>query len=107
MFKIEGTKIAISRGDTKSFTVTFKNDVPPDGTIARVSMQKTISKDPNLWSKDIPVSGGAVTIDISSSDSNYPFGEYVWDLRLLYQDGNIYTPINPSPFIIKGVVGDV
>ena len=102
MLIVEGLKISISRGDTGTITVTFTGqDVPPDGTIAQVCMQQTQDSEEPLWEKNLTVSSGRVTIPLMKENSEYPRGKYVWVLRLLYANGDRYTPMEkPQEFVI-------
>lgn len=107
MLSVDGLKISISRGDTGSITVTFTGqDVPADGVIAKVTLQKTVDSDP-IWDKLLTVANGRITIQFYSEDTDYPRGDYVWCLRLLYGNGDVYTPMNrPQPFVILASGGD-
>lgn len=102
MLEVTGLKISINRGDTGSITVTFTGqDVPPNGTRAKVSLQKTLDSEDVLWSKILTIADGRVTIPILSEDTDYSRGNYLWVLRLLYENGDVYTPMEkPQPFVI-------
>ena len=102
MLKADGLKLSISRGDTGSITVTFTgDDIPPDGTIVRFCLQKTLDSEEILWEKDLTVLSGQTTIPFSSADTDYPRGLYCWCLRLIYANGDIYTPMDkPREFNI-------
>lgn len=101
MLIVDGLKISISRGDTGSITITFTGqDVPEDGTVAQVSLYKSPDTDA-LWVKELTVESGRVTIPFLTEDSDYARGQYYWCLRLLYANGDIYTPMEkPQEFII-------
>lgn len=111
MFNIKENKIEISRGDTGTMSITFGGDVPYDGTIALVTLQKTLGyttkSTQNVWQKRLQITDGSCLIRFSSDDTNHPAGKYLWDLRLLYSNGDIYTPIKPTEFNIIETVGDV
>lgn len=108
MLNVEGLKISISRGDTGSITVTFTGqDTPPDGTIAQVTLQKTIDSEDQIWEKRLTVSSGRVTIPFYTEDTNLTRGKYCWCLRLLYANGDVYTPMEePQVFIILAANGE-
>ena len=109
MLLTENLKIYMSRGDTGSITINFTgDDVPPDGTGVLFALQKTLDSDEILWEKRLTVTSGSVTIPLLSEDTDYPRGRYYWCLRLLYANGDIYTPIEkPQEFNILAVIGNV
>ena len=100
-------KILVSRGDTGSITVTFTgNDTPPDGTVAKVSLQKIIDSPEVLWEKLLTVNSGRTTIPFLTRDTDYPRGKYFWCLRLAYANGDVYTPMEkPQEFEILPASG--
>ena len=101
MIELDGLKIYANRGDTGSFTVTFTGqDVPPDGTIARIGLRKTLDSEDVLWVKDIEVSSGRVSVPLFQADTDLPRGKYYWVLRLGYANGDVYTPMQPAEFHI-------
>lgn len=107
MLELDELKISIHQGDTGTIGVTFTgNDIPEDGTIAKVSMQKTLDSEEPLWSKYLEIEDGSVTIPLFTEDSDYAYGTYFWCLRLLYADGDVYTPMKPQKFVILPAVGD-
>lgn len=94
MLEVDGLKISINRGDTGSLTVIFTGqDVPEDGTHAKVIMQKTEHSEEPLWEKLLTVGSGRVTIPFFPEDTDFPQGKYCWILRLLYENGDVYTPM--------------
>lgn len=107
MLSVDGLAISINRGDTGSITVTFAGqDAPPDGTIAKVCLQKTLDSEP-IWEKLLSVASSRVTIPFFSHDTDYARGKYCWCLRLLYANGDVYTPMEkPQEFNILPVAGD-
>lgn len=107
MLTVDGLKISVSRGDTGSITVTFTGeDTPPDGTIAKVALQKAVNSESPLWEKLLTIDSGRVTIPLFSNDTDYLSGLYCWCLRLLYENGDVYTPmVKPQDFRILPVAG--
>ena len=102
MLEVNGLKISISRGDTGSITVTFTGeDAPADGTIAQVELMRTMDSPDPLWVKQLEVVNSMVTIPFTAADSDYPRGMYCWILRLLYANGDRWTPMEkPQEFRI-------
>ena len=108
MLETDGLKISLNRGDTGTITITFTGqDVPEDGTKVKIALQKTLDSEEPLWEKILTVASGRVVVPFYSRDSEYSRGEYVWCLRLLYANGDVWTPMKkPQPFIILPVAGD-
>lgn len=107
MFDITGTKIEITKGDWGVFTITFTgDDAPVDGTAVRVSLKKNPSLEETIWEKDLYVLDDTVTVTLQTEDTNINPGGYYWDVRVFYNDGYVMTPIEPSQFIVKKVVGN-
>lgn len=108
MLEVNGLKISVSRGDTGSITVTFTGqDTPPDGTIALVVLQKTLDSEKQIWEKELAVASGHVTIPFYTEDTNLTRGMYCWCLRLLYVNGDVYTPMEkPQEFEILPANGE-
>ena len=107
MFAVDGKNVTISKGDTGTLTITLTRDVPADGTTALVTLRKNINMVDAVWEKRIPVENGVVIIPLTSEDTNIPWFDYWWDIRLLYENGDIYTLFEPALFKVCGVVGDV
>lgn len=108
MLNTDNLKISISRGDTGTITITFTGqDAPPDGTVALVTLQKTLDSEETIWEKRIQVENSRVTIMLLHDDTNHTRGKYLWCLRLLYANGDIYTPMEaPQTFEILAANGE-
>lgn len=103
----ENNKIAISRGDSAHIVIDLTGDVPYDGTEALFTVKKDL-KEKALFIKNLTVQNGTIEVDIVSQDTNKMIpGNYYWDLRIIYADDDVHSPVPPSPFIVMGVVGDV
>ena len=109
MFDVNGNTITVSRQDVGAFTVTFTgNDAPQDGTEVLVTLKEQPKKyAPTIWQKKLPVVDGKITVNINTEDSDLPPGEYFWDVRILYENDEPYTPMTPASYVVLGVVGDV
>lgn len=96
MFDIrDDLSIEVSKGDGGSFDVTFETDVPPNGTIALVSLKYSTDAVLPVWEKRYTIQNGQISVSISSKDTNFPPADYYWDICLLYEDGEPLTPISP------------
>lgn len=111
MISIEGTRIAITRGDCQPFTITFTGeDVPEDGTEVLFTVKKSSGYPDPVIEKRIPIHDGMIEVEIRNADTkNLSFGEYEWDIRIpdLFGENEPYTPIYPQPFVIAKVIGNV
>lgn len=107
MFIVDGRDITISKGDTGTLTIELTGDVPDDTTIALVTVRQNANNVSPVWVKEIPVHEGEITVPLTKEDTNVPWSDYVWDVRLLYENGDIYTPFPPALFRVCEVVGDV
>lgn len=107
MLNIDGDKIAVSRGDTGVFTVTFTGqDAPEDNCTILVSLKKTKDAEEVIWEKRLAVSNHMITVTLTSADTDQDYGQYWWDLRIIFRDGTIYTPMLPASFKVLEVIGD-
>ena len=107
MFSINGKDIAISKGDTGIITITLTGEVPDNNTIALVTVRENVNTCNVVWEKRLQVNNGVIIIDLTSEETDIPAHTYVWDFRLLYSDGGVYTPFQPAKYQIYEVVGDV
>lgn len=108
MVIINGKEISISSGDNATITLTLTGDVPADGTDCLFTVRKSVdlTEDPVL-EKHITVQSGQVVIDLTSEETEIPWFDYVWDIRLIYENGDVYTPFAPEIFRVCEVVGNV
>ena len=107
MFNVDGMNVTISRGDTGTLTITFTGDVPDDNTVALVTVRKNVNDIDAVWEKRLEINEGVVVVPLTTEDTDIPWFDYWWDVRLLYQNGDVYTPFEPALFRVCEVVGDV
>ena len=109
MVEVNGLKISISRGDTGSVTINFTGqDAPADGVVALVVLQKTQDSEKPIWEKEITIEDSKAVIAFRTEDTrNLSRGKYCWCLRLLYPNGDIYTPMRkPQEFEVLPANGE-
>lgn len=106
----EDYSITLTRGDTATLEFKFEGDAPTseDTVIAAVKMIKScdtpsISKVLEYQSED---DIWIMHFDSVDTEALKP-GSYWWDIRIQYNEGQVTTPIRPSPFIITEVVTDL
>lgn len=108
MMNVNGQEIEVTQGDTGAFSIIFiGDDAPDDGVGALVSVKKTKTSETVEWEKNLTVSGHAVEVTLTQADTDLPFGQYWWDVRLIYEGDEVYTPMKPAPFRILEVIGEV
>ena len=107
MLEVNNLKIEVSKGDTGTLTLQFTGeDVPPNDTQALFTVRKNIDSEEKLIEKMLEIADGECVVPLTVADTNFPYGRYWWDVRLIYDTGDIYTPMKPAEFRIVQVVGD-
>lgn len=107
LIKDKSLMMAVSQGDSAYFTITFTGDVPEDGTTTLFTVKKS-TNDRAVIQKYLPVYDGVVDVELYSRDTNkLEPGNYVWDIRVLFSEKEVVTPMVPSPFVVLEVTGDV
>lgn len=107
VIKENTTMMAISKGDSGYFTVNFTGDIPSDGVEALFTVKKNLGKPASII-KHFTVNDAAVLIELTSQDTNkLEPGDYYWDLRIIFSETEVETPIPPSLFKVLEVAGDV
>ena len=107
LIKDESLMMAVSQGDSAYFTITFTGDIPEDGTTTMFTVKKDLNGQA-LLQKYLPVYDGVVDVELYSNDTNkLEPGNYLWDIRVLFSEKEVVTPMVPSPFVVLEVSGDV
>ena len=111
MYKIDGTTISLTRGDTFIATVSLTKNgttyTPVQGDTIRFAMKhnvlnvyKTDYVDKNpIIEKNIPIDTMILRIDAADT-ANLPFGEYVYDMEITYANETVDTFICEAQFNI-------
>lgn len=98
--------ITISRGDTATLDLTFSGDVPKAGDTVVMAL-KTTPRDKNPRWEKVAKGAATVTFRIEPEDTkDLPFGDYYWDARIFYQNGNVTTPFPPKRFTVSEVIAN-
>ncbi|MBC8585554.1 hypothetical protein [Youxingia wuxianensis] len=107
MFQIiAGSAMELTRGDTGRFTVSVQNQdgspySPASGDVMVFSVKKSVTDTEYLIHKTI--TGGQVIIEPEDTQS-LPFGNYVYDIQLTLENGDVNTIVPPSTFTVCGEV---
>ena len=105
MYKIEGNKITLTRGDSFYTTVGMKNRdtgeayTPQEGDVIRFGMKKNVRDVNCVIEKVIP--NDTLLLYLEPDDTHtLSVGNYVYDIELTYASGDKDTFINKEPFIL-------
>lgn len=99
---VNGTKLAMVRGDSESITVQCTPSFSTGDTIY-FTVRQTV-EDPIVLQKIVTEfdNDGKAVIIISPSDTeSLDFDDYVYDIQLTKADGTVTTLIEPDRFRIK------
>lgn len=94
-FKIEGTTITLTRGDTLPVVVTImcadgRPYIPVEGDSVRFAMKERYTDRVPLLTKDIPIDTLLLVLEPDDT-TNLDFGTYVYDIQLTKADGTVDT----------------
>lgn len=107
MLAINDGNITLSRGDTATIALELESDAPLEGAEAIVTLKRNPGDANALWVKRYLIENDTVLVALGTEDTSFPVGRYWWDVRLLFPNGDIITPVQPKEFMIAAVVGDV
>jgi hypothetical protein len=116
MFRIDGTKIILSVGDTGAFDVTATGYTFGNNDRALFSIRDRYGN--VLFQKIYAMTNNSFTVSFENGDTDtWLPGSYTWDIRYVinptYDDGKIVdgdqvlTPKTPQPMELLPVVGEV
>ena len=105
MYKIEGTTIYLTRGD--SFyaevemidKVTGEEYVPEEGDRVRFALKRRCEDKTALLIKEIPIETQMLHLEPQDTKS-LSFGEYVYDIELTTASGDVDTFIWEAKFVL-------
>jgi len=106
MFKISGTKIIITRGDTGIFDLPIEDYILADGDTVYFTVKKSLASTEKIIQKVITTfnRNGSAQIELLSTDTDIDPGNYIYDVRVDLSGGIKDTIVGPSQFkILEGV----
>jgi len=100
--------IKISKGDYAPLQFNIQGYVLQQGDVIHFSVKKNVEDGTPLIYKEITNDGESFFIVTITEDdvADMDFDDYLYDVRLVYADGTIYTPIYPTLFRVMEVVGN-
>lgn len=110
MYNIEGTKITMVRGDTfvASISLNRKGEpyIPTENDTIRFAAKKNIGDvEPAIY-KEVPID--TMELKLTPADtSRLPFGTYLYDLEIEFEDGGVDTFVHEGQLIILSEVCSV
>lgn len=102
MLHIQDNKIGLTRGDTAYLNISVEIDGKPynmqEGDALTLSIKKSTSDETPVVKKTIT---SGTTIHIEPKDtSGLEFGKYKYDVQLNKANGDVFTIIEPTAFVI-------
>lgn len=102
MFRIDGNKIWLTRGDTAEFRPVITDYESQEGDKVVFAMKRALNDaEPALR---IEVDAGDGISFTHEDTANLPSGSYVYDLKLAQVDGSISTFVSSGRFELIGEV---
>ncbi len=102
MFKVTGSKIQITRGDTAHLTVQATCDKNKEPYAIGLKDKLTLTVRKSAKGSNVllqKVIEGVDTFYFEPQDTNsLKFGNYVYDIQLNTEDGGVYTIVAPTKF---------
>lgn len=110
-YVIDGSTIYLTRGDSFSAVLTLRQGeqeyTPAEGDVIRFAMKSPkmtsggkefVDEEPLILKF---IDHGTMSLDIEPEDTkSLPFGDYVYDIEITFEDGTVDTFITESPFVI-------
>lgn len=117
MFKIEGTTIRLSRGDTGEVTIGVSGYTFASNDRALFTVRHAGTKEVKMR-RELPIENNTVTVTFVNSDTDsLDAGKYEWDVRFVvnpvYENGEIVdgdevnTPSLPMTIELLTTVGQI
>lgn len=104
MYKIDGTRIELTRGDSFYGQVSLKKQdgkdyEPQEGDVIRFALKKRYWDEEPLIEKTIP--NDTLVLHLLPSDTkDLAVGAYEYDMEIQFSDGDVDTFINEATFIL-------
>lgn len=107
MVQINGNDIALTRGDTLTLGLRFGGRVAPPTARALFTVKKNPRDRQAVIEKTLPIRDSAAVLTLAPEDTRaLSVRTYFWDVRLLYAEGQVYTPMEYAAFQVLEVIGN-
>lgn len=117
MFKVEGKKITITKGDTAALTISATNRTfaAADRAIFTIANKAGTEK---LFEQEYELNNGGFTVEFTNGiTDDFNPGSYKWQIRYVItptRDANnkidggaeVITPDDPQDFVVQSVLSD-
>ena len=110
MYKVEGTKITMTRGDTLKVQLSLKQGeddyTPVEGDALRFAVKSRLNSKRTEFVEDEPLIEVAIPMDtlllqLDPEDTkDLKFGNYYYDIEFTSASGDVDTVVPMSPFIL-------
>ena len=111
MYRVDGNKITMTRGDTLQLQVTITQGeeeyTPVEGDTVRFALKSQLNgkgtafkEEEPLIEKSIPIATMILKLDPADT-KELLFGQYTYDIEITFANGKVDTFICNSPFIIE------
>lgn len=109
MYKIQGTTITMTRGDTLRADIQIKNRdrtiyTPTENDVIKFAVKQNYTDTEELITKYIQPDEMLLEIEPEDTET-LPFGKYVYDIELTTEDGTVDTFISKAIINICEEVG--
>lgn len=107
LYVLDDGTIKLTRGDTARIAITINNLLSQEYSIGKedsltLTIKKKVKDVEPLLQKIVK---GTTLFHIKPEDTNdFSFGKYVYDVQLTLPNGDVYTIIEPSSFVILSEV---
>ena len=107
LYVLDDGTIKLTRGDTARIAITINNLLNQEYSIGKedsltLTIKKKVKDIEPLLQKIVK---GTTLFHIKPEDTNdFSFGKYVYDVQLTLSNGDVYTIIEPSSFVILSEV---
>lgn len=103
MYKVNGTTITMTRGDTVRINVKIMMDgeeyIPEEGDVVRFAAKKNYTDENPCIIKTVPNDTLILTLEPSDTKS-LEFGYYKYDLQITFSDGDVHTFVTKATLVI-------
>ena len=103
-YSVKKNTIYLTRGDTFRATIALKDAegeiyTPIEGESIRFAMKKHYEDETPLLLKTVPIDTLELVI-LPADTKELPFGDYVWDMQITRENGDVDTFITKAQLVL-------